>query len=74
MASPVPPQSSPTPTLNQTHTWIYLAGVTLSGVFSAFAPKIQAYASAHPTGTLIVGSALGAIGTIFPSVFGQKPQ
>lgn len=56
------------PTLDARHTWAYIAVTFLGTIASAFAPKIQAAAAAHPVTTIVIGGAASLIGSVLPSV------
>ena len=69
---PVQPVTAPPPILNASHTWALLFATFLGSIASAFAPKIQAAASAHPMTTILVGAATTAVASALPSVM-PKP-
>lgn len=56
-----------TPTVTAAHTWAFVGLTTLSTILSAFAPKIQHYAAAHPTGTIVAGGLASLIAGFLPS-------
>lgn len=63
--------------MNEKHGLAGLLGVLASGLISAFTPAIQAFVTAHPTGSLIAGTVVGVAASVLPSAVGlgtKKPN
>lgn len=68
-----PNDSTPSTPVDARHTWAYIALTTLGTILSAFAPKIQASASAHPVATILIGGAASVVGSMLPGATQKAP-